>query len=152
MITNAPLLRAPGAPGHLAPLGVTINILVRGSDTDGAWSLLDYTMPPRFAGPPPHRHRHTTETFYCVRGEATMTLDGRAVRLAAGELVVVPPGVAHAFANAGEAPATLLIHLSPGGFERYFDELAALVREGPWPPVDPSAVARLLAGHDHEAA
>ena len=79
-----------------------------------------------------------------------MTIDGRAVRLAAGELVVVPPGVAHAFGNRGDAPATLLIHLSPGGFERYFDELAALVRGPSWPPADPSTIPRLLAGYDHE--
>src|SRR5688572_1838251 len=81
--TVQPLVRAPGAPGPVPHVGVTVNILVRAADTDGAWSMLDYTMPARFAGPPAHRHAHTTETFYCVAGEVTLTLDGRAVRLRA---------------------------------------------------------------------
>ena len=148
--TVQPLVRAPGAPGTLPHVGVAVNILVRAADTDGAWSMLDYTMPARFAGPPAHRHAHTTETFYCVSGEVTLTLDGRAVGLKAGEAAVVPPGVAHAFGNASDAPATMLIHLTPGGFEAYFDDLAALARASEaWPPADPTAVARLLAPHDY---
>ena len=148
--THAPYVRAPGSPGHIPRLAVTVNVLVRASDTDGAWSLLDYTMPPRFAGPPAHRHAHTTETFYCVDGEVSLTLDRRAVRLRAGEAAVVPPGVAHAFANDGDRPATMLIHLTPGGFEGYFDELAALARESAsWPPADPACLPAILARYDH---
>ncbi|GLC27644.1 cupin domain-containing protein [Roseisolibacter agri] len=148
-----PLVRAPGAPGLLPHVGVAVNILVRASDTDGAWSMLDYTMPARFAGPPAHRHAHTTETFYCVAGEVTLTLDGRPIRLRAGEAAVVPPGVAHAFANASDAPATMLVHLTPGGFEGYFDDLAALLRASEvWPPADPSSVGRLAAPYDIQPA
>ena len=132
-----PLVRAPGAPGLLPHVGAAVNILVRAADTDGAWSMLDYTMPPRFAGPPAHRHAHTTETFYCVAGEAA----------------VVPPGVAHAFANASDAPAKMLVHLTPGGFEAYFDDLAALLRASEaWPPRDPFAVARLALPYDIQPA
>ena len=145
-----PIVRAAGSPGPIPRLGVTINVLVRAGDTDGAWSLLDYAMPPRFAGPPAHRHAHTTETFYCVRGEARLTLDGRSVRLRAGEAAVVPPGVSHAFANDGDEPATMLIHLTPGGFEGYFDELAALARESAhWPPADPSTIPAILSRYDY---
>ena len=146
----APYVRAPGSPGLVPRLGVTVNVLVRAGDTGGAWSLLDYTMPPRFAGPPAHRHAHTTETFYCIDGELSLTLDGRAVRLHAGEAAVVPPGVSHAFANDGDRPATVLIHLTPGGFEGYFDELAVLARESAsWPPADSAAIPAILARYDH---
>jgi quercetin dioxygenase-like cupin family protein len=148
--TPAPHLRAAGSPGAIPRLGVTVNVLVRAGDTGGAWSLLDYTMPPRFAGPPAHRHAHTTETFYCVRGEVRLTLDGRVARLRAGEAAMVPPGVSHAFANDAEQPATLLVHLTPGGFEGYFDELAALARESEqWPPLDASALPSILSRYDH---
>lgn len=146
----APLVRAAGSPGLIPRLGVTINILVRAGDTNGAWSLLDYTMPPRFAGPPAHRHADTTETFYCVTGELRLTLDGRDVRLRAGDAAVVPAGVAHAFSNEGDRPATMLIHLTPGGFEGYFDELAALARESEqWPPADSSTILAILSRYDH---
>ena len=147
----APFVRAPGSPGAIPRLGVTVNVLVRAGDTGGAWSLLDYTMPAHFAGPPAHRHAHTTETFYCIDGEVVLTLDGRAVRLRSGEAAVVPPGTSHAFANEGGAPAKLLIHLTPGGFEGYFDELASLARGSEqWPPADPTRMPSILAGYDHQ--
>jgi glyoxylate utilization-related uncharacterized protein len=80
-----------------------------------------------------------------------LTLDGRAVRLRSGEAAVVPPGTSHAFANEGGEPAKLLIHLTPGGFEGYFDELAALARESEqWPPADPTRMPSILAGYDHQ--
>ncbi len=145
----AALLRAPGSPGLVPHVGVSVHALVLAGETGGAWSLVDYTMPPGFAGPPPHRHAHTTEAYYCVAGEVAFTLDGRAVTLAAGEAAVVPPGVAHAFANPGDAPARLLVWLTPGGFERYFDDVAALAAASPaWPPADPGAMAAIAARYD----
>jgi hypothetical protein len=45
----------------------------------------------------------------------------------AGDLVVKPRGIPHAFWNRTDAPARLLEIISPGGFERYFAELAPLL-------------------------
>jgi quercetin dioxygenase-like cupin family protein len=130
-------------------VGVAVHVLVRADDTGGAWSLVDYELPPRFAGPPPHVHQAFTEAFHCTAGQIALTLDGRAVTLRAGETAVVPPGVAHAFANPDDAPARVLIFMTPGGFERYFDDLAELAAASPtWPPADPQALARLSAGYD----
>jgi hypothetical protein len=57
--------------------------------------------------------------------------------------------VVHAFANPDDAPARMLIFLTPGGFEGYFDELAALAAASPvWPPADPGALAAVSAGYD----
>jgi Cupin domain len=44
-----------------------------------------------------------------------------------GDLVVKPRGIAHAFWNRTDEPARLLEIISPGGFERYFAELAPLL-------------------------
>jgi quercetin dioxygenase-like cupin family protein len=142
-------VRAPGSPGRIRHVGAAVHVLVRAGDTGGAWSLVDYELPPRFAGPPPHAHAVTTEAFYCTAGRLALTLDGRSVTLGAGEVAVVPPGVVHAFANPDDAPARMLILLTPGGFEGYFDELAALAAESPvWPPADPGAVAAVSARYD----
>ena len=35
-------------------------------DTDGRWTLCEYTAPPQFAGPPPHRHKETDEAFFVL--------------------------------------------------------------------------------------
>jgi quercetin dioxygenase-like cupin family protein len=104
----APFVRGPGSPGRIAHVGVTVHVLVRAADTGGAWSLVDYALPPGFAGPPPHAHATFTEAFHCTDGTVALTLDGRAVTLRAGEVAVVPPGVVHAFANPDGAPARVL--------------------------------------------
>ncbi len=44
-----------------------------------------------------------------------------------GSFALKPRGIAHAFWNAGSEPARVLEIHSPGGFDRYYDELAALV-------------------------
>jgi quercetin dioxygenase-like cupin family protein len=130
-------------------VGVSVHVLVRAGDTGGAWSLVDYELPPRFAGPPPHVHAGITEAFYCTEGTLALMLDGQAVTLRAGEVAVVPPGVPHAFANPSDAPARMLLWLTPGGFERYFDDLAALAAASPvWPPADPEAMAAVAARYD----
>lgn len=143
------LKRVPAGPGYLAPLDVTVNVLVRALDTEGAWALVDYTMPPGFAGPPAHTHPRSTEAFYGLEGITTLEVEGRVAALAPGEIAVVPPGVLHRFWNASDRPARHLVLLTPAGFEAYFDDLAELVTsEGTWPPSSPEALQALMARHD----
>ncbi len=52
----------------------------------------------------------------------------------AGSFVHVPGATVHAFSNRGSKPARFLGLLIPGGFERYFDELPALVAQHGYPP------------------
>ena len=145
-------VRAPGSPGRIAHVGAAVHVLVRAGDTGGAWSLVDYELPPRFAGPPPHAHAGFTEAFHCTAGTLALTLDGRATTLRAGKIAVVPPGAVHAFANPDDAPARMLVWMTPGGFEGYFDDLAALAAaSAAWPPADPHALATLAARYDLRA-
>ncbi|MCX7428639.1 MAG: cupin domain-containing protein [Planctomycetia bacterium] len=58
---------------------------------------------------PTHHHRRKHETFFVVKGRVEMTLDGAARALGEGELLAVPPGVAHRFTGVGPA---LLLELS----------------------------------------
>jgi hypothetical protein len=43
-----------------------------------------------------------------------------------GDLIFKPRNQWHTFWNAGDKPARILEIISPGGFERYFDELVDL--------------------------
>lgn len=143
------LRRIPSRPGYLAPLDVTVNVLVRGADTGGAWALVDYTMPPRFAGPPAHTHPRSTEAFYGLEGITTLEVAGRVVALRPGEVAMVTPGVLHRFWNEADRPARHLVLLTPAGFEAYFDDLAELVTsEGTWPPSGPEVLTALMERHD----
>ncbi|MHB8995739.1 MAG: cupin domain-containing protein [Armatimonadota bacterium] len=42
-----------------------------------------------------HYHNHTEETYYVIRGEGTIELDGEQHALTPGTAVWIPPGVKH---------------------------------------------------------
>jgi quercetin dioxygenase-like cupin family protein len=63
-------------------------------------------------GPSLHRHPYE-EVFVVQAGEATFTLGEEERVVRAGEVVVAPPGVAHAFVNSGDGPLRQIdIHVS----------------------------------------
>src|SRR3954470_16821056 len=101
-------------------------------------------MAPGTLGAPMHTHEHEDECSYVLEGEVGVQI-GEDVRHArAGEVVFKPRGVPHAFWNRTGEPARLLEIISPGGFERYFADIAPLLppqRERP----DFEALAALQA-------
>jgi mannose-6-phosphate isomerase-like protein (cupin superfamily) len=130
-------------------LGVTISYKASRADTNGAWSLIEYTAPPHFKWPQLHWHRRTVEAFYVLEGVVTFQVGQRTFRSAAGSFVMVPTGVAHTFSNPEHEAARFLTLVSPGGFERYYEELAALVEAEPqWPPEDTYKLITLGAKYD----
>lgn len=51
----------PGDELTLAPASEVSFTLKTGTDeTNGIWTLFEYTVPPRFTGPPPHWHKTTS--------------------------------------------------------------------------------------------
>jgi hypothetical protein len=50
------------------------------------------------------------------------------------ELAFAPRGVAHTYANLSGAPARALLVMTPAGFERYFDRIAARLTGSEPPP------------------
>lgn len=70
-----------------------------GREIGASVSVIVVDAAPR-GGPRLHRHPYR-EVFVVVEGEATFTLGEEQVVRAAGEVVVVPAGVAHRFVNSG---------------------------------------------------
>lgn len=123
---------------------ITVTLKVTGKETNGAFALLESTVPPHFAGPPAHLHRHTTSAFYLVSGVLAFTLAEATIMVRQGGLVMVPPGLLHKFWNPTATPATYLTYLTPAGFEHYWLDLAALATAGtPWPPTDSATITAL---------
>lgn len=144
-----PLLRAVAVAPVLEFLGVRVRCLVSAEDTDGAWSLLEYTAPAHFAGPPAHYHGRTTELFYVLDGALTLEHDAASEVLLPGGVAVVPPCAVHRFGNPAPRPCRFLIQLSPSGMEGYFGELARLVRGVPGEPLpEPHALDTLARRFD----
>jgi mannose-6-phosphate isomerase-like protein (cupin superfamily) len=114
--------------------------------TGGAFSLAEATLPPGMAGPPPHAHRHTTDTFYVLEGTLHLMIGDRAIDAPAGSYILVPPGVMHTFANTGDAPVRFLNLNAPGGWEHYLRDLAVAARAGALP--GSAEFAQVVARHD----
>jgi len=72
------------------------------------------------AGPRLHRHPYA-ELFVVEAGEATFRIGDDEMVVAAGHVVVSPPGEAHGFRNSGSAERLASFEsMSPGARVRYF--------------------------------
>jgi quercetin dioxygenase-like cupin family protein len=105
-------------------------VLLRSEESDGQVSIVELGGGGR---PPLHRHDFD-ETFYVLEGELTFQLEQDVFIRRAGELAFAPRGVAHTYANLSGAPARALLVITPAGFERYFDRIAARISGGEPPP------------------
>lgn len=113
-----------GAPRFSGPQGreadVTELVATR-EQTGGALGLFRQTIAPK-SGPPAHIHQSEDEFFYVVSGEFKVKLGDRIMSAPAGSVMFVPRGTAHTFQNAGTEPGVLLVGVTPGGFEKIFEE------------------------------
>ncbi len=106
------------------PGGVRTEVHLTGAETGGAFCLL-VDEPPSGWSLPPHRHANEAETIHVVAGEFEIEVDGEPMRLAAGETVHVPKGVAHAGANVGAGTGRRVLVFSPAGSEDFFLEVGS---------------------------
>jgi quercetin dioxygenase-like cupin family protein len=115
----------------LSSIGHTL--LADSPATRGALSSHRVSLGPGGAGAVPHRHTHSSELFYIIDGALDVLLGNDVVTARHGDLLVVPPGVAHAFGAHRDAGADALIVITPG-IERfdYFRHVAQ-VRQGAEP-------------------
>jgi mannose-6-phosphate isomerase-like protein (cupin superfamily) len=105
-------------------------------------AVTDSTVPAGFPGPVMHRHARMTDIFYVLEGELAFDLGGERRVLGPGGFVLVPPGVAHTFANPGPMPARYLNIFQPAGLEQYLKEAAKRMAEGrPWSPAEMAEIA-----------
>ncbi|MDP9379605.1 MAG: cupin domain-containing protein [Chloroflexota bacterium] len=114
--------------------------------TGGAFSMSEGTFPAGMAGPPPHAHSHTTDTFYVLEGTLHMMVGDREIDAPAGSYILVPPGVVHTFANTSDEPVRFLNINAPGGWENYLRDLADAMRSGTMP--GSPEFARVVAKYD----
>ncbi|HET6314043.1 MAG TPA: cupin domain-containing protein [Chloroflexia bacterium] len=123
--TGAPVART----GETVEFGGNLmTFLAVGTDTGGAYSVAHYTAQPG-SGAPLHLHRNEVESFYILEGAMTFRLGDEKLRATANECVTIPRLTPHAFANAEDIPAKMLVILTPAGLEHYFAELSALFHQ-----------------------
>ena len=92
----------------------TIRLLADSSSTGGALSTQRVTLANGADGAKPHHHAGSAELFYVLDGTAQLLSGEQVVTAERGDLVIVPPGLAHAFAAAPGEDADILIVITPG--------------------------------------
>ncbi|HUR07804.1 MAG TPA: cupin domain-containing protein [Nonomuraea sp.] len=92
----------------------TIRLLADSSSTAGALSTQQVTLSDGADGARPHHHANSAELFYLLDGTAQLLCGDQVVTAERGDLVIVPPGLSHAFAAAPGHDADILIVITPG--------------------------------------
>ena len=118
---------SPGS-GELFDLGgLGVHFKVRGEQTGGSFAIVEH---PIEAGVlvDPHMHRHEDELSYVLDGTVWARVGDQEIEAAAGSYIWKPRNVLHTFWNPGPAPSRILEVISPAGFERLFDQVAALLQ------------------------
>jgi quercetin dioxygenase-like cupin family protein len=141
-----PVLLAPGEGHSVLLRGSKVTFKVR-SDQAGGASCAEFTAAPGF-DTGLHLHSKLEEAFYVLEGEVELRAGDQARHARPGALMFVPPGVPHAFSNPTDAPARLLLLMSPPGHDRYFAELAGILAHSG--PPDTDAIAALRGKYDTE--
>ena len=93
--------------------GERITFLQTSADTDGELLDIELELTPDGHVPGMHVHPTQTERFEVLEGTMTFRMGRKKVTAGPGEVVVVPAGKAHKFANGGDDDAPLQRRRSP---------------------------------------
>src|SRR5262245_52143141 len=112
--------------------GERITIRRTAAETNGELLAIDLRLPAGRRVPAGlHRHPLQEERFEVVEGTMRFRMGRRRIVAGPGEVVVVPAGVRHDFANAGDQEALVRVEVRPAlRMERLFETAVALAQDG----------------------
>jgi mannose-6-phosphate isomerase-like protein (cupin superfamily) len=132
---GGPRVVGPGDGKFVDLRSLGVRFMVWSEESGGGFSLVEHPIPPRTLAAPLHRHANEDEYSYVLEGRMGALLGDAVVYADSGTLVFKPRDQWHTFWNAGDGPCRILEIISPGGFERLFEQ-AAEPREAMDPPLD----------------
>jgi quercetin dioxygenase-like cupin family protein len=131
-------LVGPGEGHHLGG-SFDIVVRVRSEQTASVMAVIEETIEPGVLIPP---HTHENDVWVLVlRGVIGVVVGVETAAAGPGAWALKPRRVLHSMWNAQAAPARIIEVLTPGGTERWFEEIAAL------PPGDEEAFRASCARH-----
>lgn len=112
-------------------VGATFQVKVSGKDNEGRFVIFD-TLRPEKAGPPLHLHLDCDEWFFVRDGEFKVRAGDEILYLKAGDSLLVPRNMPHAFVKTSEGVARLIVMHQPAGtMEEYFRAASLLPDQSP---------------------
>lgn len=128
--TSDPRIR-PGDTVENPVTGERFTFTDTAASSDGELLAFDFALKPGGAVPMAHVHPVQTERFEIVSGSMRFRVGLRTVIAGPGDVVLVEPGVAHSFANAGDEEAELRVEVRPAlAMEEMFADVVALAEAG----------------------
>jgi quercetin dioxygenase-like cupin family protein len=129
--------------------GAVADIKADATRTAGEFALVESVAARGEPGLAAHLHRQSDEALYVLEGNVRVRLGDETLQAGAGTFIFIPRGTVHAFANAGDAPARLLVLFVPAGLEQYLRDTAVAFNAG---TPGPAEIAALRRRHDVEMA
>jgi quercetin dioxygenase-like cupin family protein len=116
---------------------IKIRFRLQAAQTAGSLTMFEFLVPAGAHVPVPHSHEAFDETIYGLDGVTTWVLDGRQVRVGPGDVLFIPRGHVHHFANLDTQDARELSVIVPGLLgPEYFREIAEVVNAAGPPNVE----------------
>jgi quercetin dioxygenase-like cupin family protein len=110
---------------------IEIRFRLQAAQTAGSLTMFEFLVPPCAHVPVPHSHEAFDETVYGLDGVTTWVLDRQQVRVGPGDVLFIPRGRVHHFANFETQDARELSVIAPGLLgPEYFREIAEVVNAG----------------------
>ncbi|RED52627.1 cupin domain-containing protein [Cohnella lupini] len=102
--------------------GEQMAIRIHSNQVGGAITVIEARVP-ALIGPPKHIHKEREEVFEILEGTFRFQCGEEEFEATPGTSVVVPRGVAHAWANVGSEMGRILFTFAPGGIDDFFPEI-----------------------------
>ena len=127
---------------------LAIRFLLEGEQSDGSVAVFEFDVPAGSKVAAPHSHDGYEETIYGLEGTLVWTVEGRPNEVGPGEVLWIPRGAVHHFANTGDLDAKALAIVTPGILgPDYFREVAAILNAAAVGPPDLAAIAAVMRRH-----
>lgn len=104
-----------------------VRVKLYGEDSGGRFGIIEQQLAPGSLVPP-HVHERNDVCLFALEGEVGVRVGDEIRAATPGTLAIKPMGVPHTIWNAGKVPARFIELFTPAGFERFFEELGALLR------------------------
>jgi quercetin dioxygenase-like cupin family protein len=121
-----PKLIAPGEGRTVQLFGVRFDYKVESSASGGSLAVLEVEIPAKTLVKP-HTHSREDEFSLVQAGSVGVRIGDRVLEAGPGAWLVKPRGTPHAMWNASSTTARVVEILSPGGLEKYFEELGPIL-------------------------
>jgi mannose-6-phosphate isomerase-like protein (cupin superfamily) len=128
--------------------GNTITVKLGASQTSGAYSVFELSVPPG-VGAGLHIDKDWDEFWHVMEGTFAFSLNGKQVELGEGGFAHGPKGIPHSFKNVGNSTGKLVMFTTPSGLEDFFKSIdEASVNGGP----DKETFVSIMRAHHIEPA